>query len=423
MSIDKSKIHVLGVADEIVAESTLSIIKRCHLIVASNRFTALLKNLITQPQSESIFPIAPLSEALVKIQESLLIGDVAVMASGDPLFFGIGKTLCEKFGSDRVELYPALSSMQLAFARFKINWDDAFFLSLHGRKDTEIFSALTRYKKLFFFTDAKNSPDKIAAKIIAKTGLANSRHYYGYIAENIGQKEEKITSGSLEEISKINYSSLNVMLVVQKGHAGACKRQFGLAEEEIQHSRGLITKNEIRAVAIHQLNFENEGVFWDIGAGSGSVSIECARLFPKMRVYSIEKNRQQIENLRANREKYCCWNMDIIEGTAPSALIDLPEPDRVFIGGNGGHLEEIIDEVVGHLAVSGRIVLSAILEKTLQNGSLYLYNKGFQVDISEVQVKRFQYPEMKSKKLNAIKIITASNCKIDKNKRDQLDDH
>jgi len=405
----QTKIHIVGIDTEALPEKLPNVLKNCNSVVVSKRFEKLFQSYFFQYKFLKIIPITPLSSAMDAISQELLTGDVTVLASGDPLFFGIGKTIYQRFGSDRVKIYPALSSMQHAFALFKINWDDAFFLSLHGRNDDKLISALIIHKKLGLFTDSLNSPNTISKMIIGAIGQRQAEKYEVHIAENIGEQNERLTTGSFEEISLQSFSSLNVMIIIQKEVDENEICSFGLLEEEIEHSRGLITKNEIRAVAIHNLRLADSMVLWDIGAGSGSVSIEAARLFPGSRIYTIDKERQQIENIKSNRERYKCWNINILEGLAPQILHGLPDPDRIFIGGSGGHLPIILETAIDKLRKDGRIVINCILEKTFKVASSYLSEHGFNVMVSEVQVKRYSYPEFGKIALNPIKIINAVN--------------
>ena len=165
------------------------------------------------------------------------------------------------------------------------------------------------------------------------------------------------------------------------------KIKFGLSETEIIHSRGLITKNEVRAVTIHKLSLPQRGVLWDIGAGSGSVSIEAARLYPELKVFAVEKDEEQIRNIKENRTKFDATNIEIIKGQAPDVLINLPVPDRVFIGGSGGAIKEIIEFVSSKIS-SGIVVINAITIETLNEAIKSLENKGFVVEVSEISVSR-----------------------------------
>ena len=162
---------------------------------------------------------------------------------------------------------------------------------------------------------------------------------------------------------------------------------FGLVEKEIRHSRGLITKDEVRAVAIHKLRLPQRGVLWDIGAGSGSVSVEAARPSPGLRVYAIEKDEGQIANIEENKIRFGCTNMTITAGEAPEALKNLPSPDRVFVGGSHGQLSGIIN-VVNERMPRGIIVINAVKTETLNEAVLLLEKSFFAVDISQVSISR-----------------------------------
>src|SRR3989339_450267 len=162
--------------------------------------------------------------------------------------------------------------------------------------------------------------------------------------------------------------------------------RFGLTEDDIMHSRGLITKDEVRAVTIHKLRLPQRGVLWDIGAGSGSVSVETARLYPEIKVFAVEKDKEQIKNIRENRIKFDAVNIEIIIGGAPDALLNLPRPDRVFIGGSGGKLKEIIDLIAK--MQTAIIVINAATIETLNEAVQNLENNGFEVEVSELSVSR-----------------------------------
>src|SRR5208283_4881198 len=162
---------------------------------------------------------------------------------------------------------------------------------------------------------------------------------------------------------------------------------FGLVEDEISHSRELIKKDEVRAITIHKLRLPQAGVFWDIGSGSGSISIEAARLFPGLKVFAIEKNNEQVMNIKKNKIRFEASNIEIIEGVAPDVLKELPSPDRVFIGGSSGRLEEIISLLTKKM-FSGIVIVNATKIETLAKSIADMHNAGFRVDISQVSVSR-----------------------------------
>jgi precorrin-6Y C5,15-methyltransferase (decarboxylating) len=161
---------------------------------------------------------------------------------------------------------------------------------------------------------------------------------------------------------------------------------FGLKETEISHSKGLITKDEVRAVTIHKLRLPQRSVFWDIGAGSGSVSIEAARLYPDLKVFAIEKDMEQINHIEENKIRFNADNIEIVKGEAPDVLNGLPLPERVFIGGSGERLKEIMDYVIKNQV--NIIVVNAATIETMTDAVQCFEEHGFNVAISEISVSR-----------------------------------
>jgi precorrin-6Y C5,15-methyltransferase (decarboxylating) len=329
-----------------------------------------------------------------------------VLTSGDPLFFGIGRKLTESFPDIDICIHPALSSMQLAFARFNLPWDDARWISLHGRNSINLAAQIFFYPKVFLLTDPQNSPSAIAAQLLAECGKKTTADIIIYVAEQLGSSAERLISGSVKEIAAGNFADPNVMIVLNPQAEQMNKQPvFGLQEKEIVHSRGLLTKNEVRAAAIHALRLPRKAVVWDVGAGSGSVGLEAARLFPDLLVLAIEKEKEQWYNIEANRQKYSCWNMEIVRGEAPEALQKLPLPDRIFVGGSGGNLQQILKFCTKSLRPGGIIVVNAVIEKTAKQAPEILHSSGLEVEISEIAVQRFSYPQDNKQQFNPIKII------------------
>jgi len=410
------KLYLIGVgASEYkngLDDHRLGLLNSCGCIVSSERYNFLIRHCVAE-----VLPITPVRDAVAAIKKRLLTMDVAVIASGDPLFFGIGKMLIKEFGMEQVEPVPAVSYMQEAFARFKEPWEDTTFISLHGRETESISSMILPHKKIFMFTDNKNSPSSIASSLI-KEGVTG---YTSFIAENLGTPEEKLSSGSLKEIAESSFSSLSVMILKheQAQMTSALINEnylLGLREDEIIHSRGLITKNEVRAAVLHRLRLPNKAgaVLWDIGAGSGSVSIEAARICPALSVYAVEKNSAELENIRTNIKRFVINNISVTAGEAPDCLTSLPAPDRVFIGGSGGNLREILEDVSIKLKPGGILIVNAVTERTLTSAPQILLNLGFRVESSQIALSRTVWTNdhrekhQEKKHMNPIHIIAAN---------------
>ncbi|MEW6601581.1 MAG: precorrin-6Y C5,15-methyltransferase (decarboxylating) subunit CbiT, partial [Nitrospirota bacterium] len=295
--------------------------------------------------------------------------------------------------------------------------------SLHGGPDPakrrkleyeldNVPALLTRHNKIAVLTDKVNSPERIA-ETLCLGGVPSP--FRMYVCEKLGYDDEKIIEGKPEEISKMTFEHPNVVIIVQSAedrtqNTDKKKRtavgsqqseiKFGVKESEVQHSRGLITKDEVRAVAIHKLRLPRTGLLWDIGAGSGSISIEAAAVCPDLKIYAIEKDEDQLINIRENKNRFGTGNIDIVSGSAPEALSQLPAPDRVFIGGSSGKLREILEainksqvlcrgEVPSPLRNYGLIVVvNAATIETLNEAVQSLEGNGFKVDVSEISVSR-----------------------------------
>ena len=399
-----SEIMVLGISHNRLQPGHRQLLRQCAAVVSGKRFLPLLEGLDLE-----IIPVVPLAEMIKRMKNILRTGTVAVLASGDPLFYGIGRTLLKNFPADNITFFPALSAMQLACAAFKTPWDDLELLSLHGRNRGWLAGKLLTTDKLMLFTDHRNSPDRIASELLQSLreyGADNlAENFTVQVAENLGLADEKISLGSLQDMAKQHFSPLNMMLLCRKSPVQV-KAPLGLTENEIIHSRGLITKDEVRAVILHRLKLPPTGVFWDVGGGSGSISLEAAGLCPDLDIFTIEQKQEEQENIRANIRRHHLFSIRLIAGQAPEQLRELPAPDRVFIGGSSGRLAEIITCCSKSIRPGGRIVASAVLKKTAETAPKFMKQNGLRVDLRTIQVFRHPTSEKNGQQLNPITIIT-----------------
>ncbi len=413
------KLYVIGIGYKALDKTTREIILNADVILASERLFEVFKGYdVFEAVRDKMKVINNVNETInfirSQITDNRIKGEkqdknipsknslptgVVLLASGDPMFFGIGRRAIKEFGKDAVEIIPDLSCIQLAFARIKESWDDAFLMSLHGGPDPEkrrrlpyeigdIPFLLQKYSKIAILTDKENNPSEISRVLYSKN-LNLNRGIIVNVCERLGYPDERIISGRPEEIYQMEFREPNVV-IVQRAEETEQKVniQFGLREDEIAHSRGLITKDEVRAITIHKLRLPKSCVFWDIGSGSGSISIEIARLFPQIKVFAIEKDEEQIKHITKNSSYYDA-NIKIIKGIAPDILKDLPNPERVFIGGSGGMLSEILDLVSQKMA-SGIIVINATQMNTVSVSLNKLKDMGFDINASQVFISRLK---------------------------------
>ncbi len=396
-----NKIHVIGIGFRPLDNRAKKCLLASDDVLANSRLLDVFKSYDEYENvKDRIIVHDSVYEVMDYIRENYKKKKIALLAAGDPMFFGIGRLAIERFGQDAVEVYPDLSSMQVAFSRVRETSNNALLMSLHGGPDpqkrrkmeheiNEVPGLLERHGKIAILTDKVNSPEKIAETIFKLTAVSSQLSAIKiYVCEKLGYDDERITSGTPEEISKKTFEHPNIVIIkgaVERGQGA--ENKFGLREMEIAHSKGLITKDEVRAVTIHKLRLPRKGVFWDIGAGSGSVSIEAARLCPGLDVISIEKNGEQINYINSNREKFGIVNLKVVEGLAPDGLDDFPSPDRVFIGGSNNKLDSIVKAAAGKMD-AGIIVINATTIETLNEAVQSLEKYGFGVSVSEVSISR-----------------------------------
>ncbi|NHN29374.1 precorrin-6y C5,15-methyltransferase (decarboxylating) subunit CbiE [Paenibacillus agricola] len=337
---------------------------------------------------------------------------VVVLASGDPLFYGIGGYLSSKLA---VEVYPNLSSVQLAFARMGESWQDAEVVSVHGRSMKGLAQRIDGKRKVALLTDETNNPQAIA-RYLLDFGM---EEYRVFVAENLDGPTEKTGWYELQEIVGLapeTFSSLNVVILKQKRPApGTTPPQwpFGIDDERFAQrkpDKGLITKKEIRVLSIAQMALRSDSIVWDIGTCTGSVAIEAARIARQGEVYAIEKNEADLANCLENMVRFRA-DLTAVQGRAPQGLEQFADPDAVFIGGSGGEMKELLHVCCTRLRPGGRIVLNAVTIENLYEANRTFAEEGFATNIILAQVSRSKpiLDMTRFEGLNPVYIITAQH--------------
>lgn len=365
-------INVIGIGLDGVSglnKLVQEILKRATLLVGSDRHLRYFPN-----HNAEIILLGNVLEAIVEIRKHLDTPNncIVVLASGDPLFFGLGRLLIAHFPAEKLSFYPHLSSVQLAFSRIKIPWQDAKIISVHGRSMDELIQALQRgVEKIAVLTDPTNTPKAIANLLLA---LNLPTTYQFWVCENIGSEDERVQQWSIdEEVQKEIFAPLNLVVLL---------RQTGIPHESVDVANlpllgipdnyflsyddrpGLMTKREVRVLILAELSLQPGQVIWDIGAGTGSVSIEIARLCNDSIVYAIEKTSAGTGLIEENCRRAEVKNVVSIHGDAPEILHHLRPPHRIFIGGNSGKLRNILG-VCGIKMLPGGVIVLAFT--TLEN--------------------------------------------------------
>lgn len=303
-----------------------------------------------------------------------------VLTAGDPGFFGLVRLAAARLGSDALRVFPAPSSVALAFARVGCNWDDALVVSAHGRPLEHAVAAVQSHPKVAVLV-SKDQPPELLGKALVEQRCAPRDVA---VCSRLGQVDEQVVHTDLAGLGTGVFDPLSIVVlrspdafestiphdaagddvVARFDTNGGPSVSWGLSEETFAHRAGLITKAEVRGVALGKLTLPRAGVLWDVGAGSGSVAIECAKLAPGLRVLAVERRADDVARLRDNvRSAGVADHVTVVEGTAPEALAMLPDPDRVFVGGGG---LAVLDAALARLRPHGVVVATyAVLSTAL----------------------------------------------------------
>ncbi|MDT3428920.1 precorrin-6Y C5,15-methyltransferase (decarboxylating) [Paenibacillus forsythiae] len=379
------RIKIIGIGDEGPAglsTAALKRIERADILAGGDRHLSLFPG----HRGEAIRLKGGLGSIAGQLDALRADKDIVVLASGDPLFYGIAGFMVKKLGPDAVEVHPHVSSVQLAFARMGESWQDAVLESIHGRALKGLAQKVSGREKIALLTDHVNTPSAIAHYLI-DFGITE---YDAFVAENLGGEHERCRFRTLEEMSRSECSPLNIVILRRKPGFTSPQFGFGIEDEEFcqrKPEKGLITKKEVRILSLSELALRKDSVVWDIGAGCGSVAVECTLSAPCGQVFAIEKNAGDIENIERNRKKFRA-DFTVIHDKAPHGLEPLPDPDAVFIGGSGGELRELIRICCARLKAGGRIVVNAATIETLSECRQALTEHGFDSRITLVQISR-----------------------------------
>jgi precorrin-6Y C5,15-methyltransferase (decarboxylating) len=290
-----------------------------------------------------------LGETLDLVAERRAVGErVCVLASGDPGFFGIVRVASARFGREALEVHPAPSSVAVAFARAGIHWDDAVVVSAHGRPLSAAVEVALGEPKVAVLTAPDQPPEALGRALLD----AGCRPRRVTVCSRLGHDDEAVTHTELDGLAAGSFPPLSVVVLDTPGALddGSPTLAWGRPDDLYDHRDGMITKAEVRAVALGKLALPATGVLWDVGAGSGSVAIECARLAPGLRVFAVERRPDDVARLRLNTNG---TGVVVVEGEAPEVLAELPSPDRVFVGGGGLN---VLESVMGRLRPDGVVV-------------------------------------------------------------------
>ncbi len=384
-------LYIIGIGQgkEDLTARQLDIIDKADVLVGGKR----LLQLFAPHKAEILVIDRQIDRVITRIKEKMATRKVVVLASGDPLFYGIGATLLTCIDKKHIQISSNISCVAAAFAAIKEPWHDARIISLHGKTMGGFsFAGLARENKIAFLTSPKKDPGFIARNLIRE----NVSGFLFCVLENIGYTgDQKITwYHSYADVMADTFSHPNMVILLRNKDLPANvshETYLGMDDDLFQHAKGLITKSEIRSISLSRLKLvKKDHVLWDIGSGSGSVSIEAALAIPEGSVIAIEKNRHRTQDITHNIKKFGCFNIHVVPLNFPGEAHTLPLPDRIFVGGGGKNLDIVLETACDCLLENGIIVINTVLIQNMERAFTFLENRQFSPAMVQVQVSRSQ---------------------------------
>lgn len=406
------KIHVIGIGDDGLAAMPASV---RDLITGAQMLLGTERTLSLAADSKAERHVIPTDlNKLVKLLESAGDKRVVMLIHGDPLFYGLARFVSERLGKDRFAVVPHVSSMQLAFARVMETWEEAYLTNLANHPLDAVLEKIRTAQKVGLFTTDQCGPAELSKALLTR----KIDYFTAYVCENLGARDERVTRGSLGEIAAQKFDPLNVMILVRDANTpdrprdAVGRRLFGNPDEAFLQSKpqlGLLTPAEVRAMALAQMDIAPSSTVWDVGAGSGSVSIEAAQMASDGQVYAIEMDADEHALIRENAERFGVANVHAVLGRAPEAFEELPDPDAVFIAGAGREVLRLTDSAYSRLRKGGRLVVNttsidhlAELRQTLSQHSSQVAVWMINLSRGTEQLDRFTFEPLKPSFLLAV---------------------
>lgn len=391
MPVSLHPIHILGLGmtppgPELAAHPALA---GADVLVAGKSYLALCNSL----NAEKIPVTAPLSALMDRLDALRGQGRrITVLASGDPLFFGIAATLAERFGPEALAVTPGVSSLQAAAARLALPWESVRPVSLHGRTNfLPLAHAVLDNSPVCVLTDAVNSPD-VAARFLLERGVSQ---YDVTVFEKLGDPAERAIKLSLSEAAETPFALPNVAFFLSDPALPApLPLALGLPDQAYCREKELITKWPVRAAVLAALRVAPTDTVWDLGSGSGSIALEAAFLARRGQVLAVERQEKRAALIAENRSRFGAAHLDILCAELPGCLKNqsLPDPDRIVIGGGlGGAPEEaeaLLAIAMRRLKPGGRLVVSCVLLQSLDFARRMLRDLGCEPELLCLQASQ-----------------------------------
>ncbi len=373
------QIHIVGLGVSEKAELTeeaRSALASADVIMGAQRQLDVISDFLqgslqglVKDQKTCLLPALSALPNMIETLQKEQVRSLVVLASGDPLYYGIGRWFGQRFSSSQLRFYPGISSIQAACHQLGLSLQDVQVLSLHGRPMQTIRRQLKQQQTLVILTDKYSTPQVLAQECIA-AGFTESRLW---ICENLGYEDQRVQEYSACELvdNAMVFDPLHVTVISVRRAGGVFPAFPGIPDEDFITSaingKGMLTKREVRLAILSLIQPGAGDVIWDVGAGCGGVAVELAYWNDRAEVYAVEHNADRLTCLQANVNRFgVVNNLKVVSGRAPECLTELPKPNKVFIGGSDGELEQLLMQQWQQLPERGVLVASAVMETTRQ---------------------------------------------------------
>ncbi len=394
----KRKVHVIGINSFEFEELPLKLqklfIKTKNIAVPDPYFSDIKLWAKNNTKKEKLFFISRSDTKMINWLKSQR-NDVILFSRGDPLWFGIGRILLENFSKEELSFYPSNTCVQLAFSKLKISWQEAVYVSIHGRDSTKFIEALKlKPSSIAIITDSNNNGLEIIQNNLLELNLEN--FYDFWVCEEIGFENEKIRKFNLKEKLPTNISNLNiaVLLKKEKNHVETDIHLFGLKDDTFktfEDRPNLLTKREVRIQILADLELPENGIIWDIGAGCGSIGLEALKLRPNLKLFCIDKRIGSKELISENARRLGVTPKDILEEDINNLfnsknINSLKKARRIIIGGCDKNTKlRIINEFSKDMNCGGIVVIPLIDIQTIKDLRETLKENNFEVNLNLIQ--------------------------------------
>lgn len=400
-------IHVIGLGIDLWDQpsSVHELLTSCSLLVGGKRILEACR----EYPARQIRIKAPIKDVLAEIQTAHIQGEqIAIVADGDPLFYGIGHRLLQEIDPGQLSFFPGITALQTAAARLKIPWDQVRTMSLHGRNQIHsLLRLMSRHERIGVYTDATWSPDALARAFLER----DIDHFTLHVCQDLDLPTESIHSLDCSQAAKMHFSALNFVLL-ERTKGPEIQLSLGTPEGYFLHEQGLITKSEIRSAALGCLHIRPGHTVWDIGAGCGSIGLEASLLAWDGRVVCVEPKLERAAQIRKNRTRTGTFALDVVAASAPECFPELPDPDRIVIGGGVSRSPDIVPQAVHRLCSGGKIVIMCTLLSTLSQVREQLVQAGLESSVHQINISRSRPigTDHRLEPLNPVFLVSAVFC-------------